>query len=152
MWATAPYLKLTHPYPTLRCNSCKSSTGARTIYGKCADGLLPVFCRKICCCFLQCIARSIMRREAKGFWSERSPLILRWTDILGKCSDILHKGDYFFLTSYLFSCTHAPSETGSTQKRNNLLPRVNRGIHYFPYFCSKHRLWVLVRTASSRRF
>ena len=23
---------------------------------------------------------------------------------------------------------------------------------YFSYFCSKHRLWVLVRTASSRRF
>ena len=23
-----------------------------------------------------------------------------------------------------------------------------RGIHYFFYFCSKHRLWVLVRTAS----
>ena len=29
---------------------------------------------------------------------------------------------------------------------------VYRGIHYFSYFCSKHRLWVLVRTASSRRF
>ena len=26
---------------------------------------------------------------------------------------------------------------------------VNRGIHYFSYFCSKHRLWVLVRTASA---
>ena len=26
------------------------------------------------------------------------------------------------------------------------------GIHYFSYFRSKHRLWVLVRTASSRRF
>ena len=25
---------------------------------------------------------------------------------------------------------------------------VYRGIHYFSYFCSKHRLWVLVRTAS----
>ena len=24
---------------------------------------------------------------------------------------------------------------------------VYRGIHYFSYFCSKHRLWVLVRTA-----
>ena len=23
---------------------------------------------------------------------------------------------------------------------------------YFSYFCSKHRLWVLVRTASTRRF
>ena len=29
---------------------------------------------------------------------------------------------------------------------------VYRGIHYFSYFCSKHRLWVLVRTASPRRF
>ena len=29
---------------------------------------------------------------------------------------------------------------------------VYRGIHYFSYFCSKHRLWVLVRTASSRQF
>ena len=29
---------------------------------------------------------------------------------------------------------------------------VCRGIHYFSYFCSKHRLWVLVWTASSRRF
>ena len=27
---------------------------------------------------------------------------------------------------------------------------VYRGIHYFSYFCSKHRLWVLVRTASPR--
>ena len=26
---------------------------------------------------------------------------------------------------------------------------VYRGIHYFSYFCSKPRLWVLVRTASS---
>ena len=25
---------------------------------------------------------------------------------------------------------------------------VYRGIHYFSYFCSKHKLWVLVRTAS----
>ena len=25
-------------------------------------------------------------------------------------------------------------------------------IWYFSYFCSKHRLWVLVKTASSRRF
>ena len=29
---------------------------------------------------------------------------------------------------------------------------VYRGIYSFSYFCSKHRLWVLVRTASSRRF
>ena len=29
---------------------------------------------------------------------------------------------------------------------------VYRGIHYFSIFCSKHRLWVLVRTASARRF
>ena len=28
---------------------------------------------------------------------------------------------------------------------------VYRGIHYFSYFCSK-TLWILVRTASSRRF
>ena len=27
-----------------------------------------------------------------------------------------------------------------------------RKIWYFSYFCSKHRLWVLVRTASPRRF
>ena len=25
---------------------------------------------------------------------------------------------------------------------------VNKGIHYFSNFCSKHRLWVLIRTAS----
>ena len=29
---------------------------------------------------------------------------------------------------------------------------VYRGIHHFSYFCSKHMLWVLVRTASARRF
>ena len=29
---------------------------------------------------------------------------------------------------------------------------IYRGIHYFSYFCSKHRLWVLVRTTSMRRF
>ena len=28
----------------------------------------------------------------------------------------------------------------------------DKNIWYFSYFCSKHRLWVLVRTASSRRF
>ena len=27
-----------------------------------------------------------------------------------------------------------------------------KNIWYFLYFCSKHRLWVLVRTASARRF
>ena len=30
----------------------------------------------------------------------------------------------------------------------NSKTRVYSGIHYFSYFCSKHRLWVLVRTAS----
>ena len=29
---------------------------------------------------------------------------------------------------------------------------VGIGIHYFPYFCSEHRLWVLVRTTSLRHF
>ena len=29
---------------------------------------------------------------------------------------------------------------------------VYRGMHYFSYFCSKHKFWVLVRTASTRRF
>ena len=29
---------------------------------------------------------------------------------------------------------------------------VYKGINSFSYFCSKHRLWVLVRTASPRRF
>ena len=29
---------------------------------------------------------------------------------------------------------------------------IYRGIHCFSYFCSKHRLWVLVRNASARRF
>ena len=29
---------------------------------------------------------------------------------------------------------------------------IYRGIHDFSYFCSKDRLWVLVRNASSRRF
>ena len=29
---------------------------------------------------------------------------------------------------------------------------VYRGIHYFIFFTPKHRLWVLVRTASLRRF
>ena len=47
MCYTAPYLKLTRPLPILRGNSCKRSTGARKIYGKCADGQLPVFYRKI---------------------------------------------------------------------------------------------------------
>ena len=28
----------------------------------------------------------------------------------------------------------------------------DKKILYFSYFCSKHRLWVLVRTASARRF
>ena len=37
MWATAPYLKLTYPYPILRGNSCKSSIEARKIYGKCTS-------------------------------------------------------------------------------------------------------------------
>ena len=26
------------------------------------------------------------------------------------------------------------------------------GVHYFSYFCSKHRVWVLIRTASARQF
>ena len=28
-------------------------------------------------------------------------------------------------------------------------PGVYRGMHHFSYFCSKHRLWVFVRTAST---
>ena len=28
----------------------------------------------------------------------------------------------------------------------------DKNLWYFSYFCSKHRLWVLVRTASARRF
>ena len=40
-------LKLTYPYPIIRSNSCKSSTGARIVYGKCAGSQLQVFYRKI---------------------------------------------------------------------------------------------------------
>ena len=29
---------------------------------------------------------------------------------------------------------------------------VYRGIHYFSYFCSKHRMWVFIRTPSARQF
>ena len=44
-WATAPYLKLTHPYPILHCH--KNSTGARYIYDKCTGNQVPVFYRNI---------------------------------------------------------------------------------------------------------
>ena len=30
--------------------------------------------------------------------------------------------------------------------------QMKKKLRYFPHFCSKHRLWVLVRTASVRRF
>ena len=43
MCATTPFLKLTHPYPILRGNSCESFTGPVKIYGKGAGSQLSVF-------------------------------------------------------------------------------------------------------------
>ena len=53
--AIVPYLKLTHPYPILRDNSCKTSAGARIIYHKMRWQPLARICRKIFWIFfLQC--------------------------------------------------------------------------------------------------
>ena len=43
MCSSAPYLKLTYPYPILRGNHYKSSTDPVKIYGKGAGSQLPVF-------------------------------------------------------------------------------------------------------------
>ena len=56
--------------------------------------------------------------------------------IYSKRKDIASLGDKLTITK---TCPFLYSKTG-----------VYRGIHYFSYFCSKHRLWVLVRTASPR--
>ena len=55
------------------------------------------------------------------------------------------KPNYIPITkTHLFKYT----ETFTTKKRKFS----DKKFWYFSYFCSKHRLWVLVRTASTRRF
>ena len=46
------------------------------------------------------------------------------------------------------TCLFKYTENFTTKNGNFLIKK----LWYFPYFCSKHRLWVLVRTASARRF
>ena len=46
------------------------------------------------------------------------------------------------------TCLFKYTENFSTKK----LKFSEKKFWYFSYFCSKHRLWVLVRTASTRRF
>ena len=43
-------------------------------------------------------------------------------------------------------CKYIENFTAKTRKCSG------KKLWYFSYFCSKHRLWVLVRTASARRF
>ena len=46
------------------------------------------------------------------------------------------------------TCLFKYTETFATKNRKFS----DKKFWYFSYFCSKHRLWVLVRTASTRRF
>ena len=74
------------------------------------------------------------------------PYWLYWWSLIGRkyCPfDSLWK-DVFITKTRLFKCTeNFPTKKWKFSDKNFL---------YFSYFCSKHRLWILIRTASTRRF
>ena len=86
------------------------------------------------------------------------------TKLLGKKKRSLRLQDFvMYVSVYNKQLTLAISNSSASRKHAYIILRpetshlysktgVYRGIHYFSYFCSKHRLWVLIRTASSRRF
>ena len=71
--------------------------------------------------------------------SERSLKVKEWHRVIYK-----YNPDSMVLRKHAYSNIQkiSPPKTEKFQTKN----------WYFSYFCSKHRLWVLVRTASSRRF
>ena len=57
--------------------------------------------------------------------------------------------DIFHISAQNIDCGYSlePPRRGGSKK-----VKIFREKCYFSYFCSKHRLWVLVRTASTKRF
>ena len=104
---------------------------------------------------------------------------LKEADIPGRFTNILVQRRQLLRLPVCFPAHQAPSEKASTLKGNTLIPKgavisfktlrkhaylnilkisppksesFQIEILIFSYFLSKHRLWVLVRTASPRRF
>ena len=73
----------------------------------------------------------------------------------GSCYDFLFK--YSEIRSYSFiMCSGCITKTRLFKYIENFISKnwkfSDKKLRYFSYFCTKHRLWVLVRTASPRRF
>ena len=68
-----------------------------------------------------------------------------WLDVQADLSLCWSHGSYCRITK---TCLFKYTEKITTKKWKFS----DKNFRYFSYFCSKHRLWVLVRTASPRRF
>ena len=88
-----------------------------------------------------------INRTAKNMKSpQRAAIVAQRPFFAGHCvlPKIVFNNIRFITKTRLFKYT----ENFTTKKWNFS----DTKFKYFSYFCSKHRLWVLVRTASSRRF
>ena len=76
----------------------------------------------------------------------------------GFLSTMIYTYVFHVLGALSLSCKPTHHENKSVQRTSPYTPLLNsktgayRGIHFFLIFAPKHRLWVLVRTASLRRF
>ena len=60
---------------------------------------------------------------------------------------------YYLYHQLLIGIKDAPKQSNfTTKKKTKKWKFWDKKIIFFSHFCSKHRLWVLVRTASPRRF
>ena len=120
-------------------------------------------------------------RHQRMIHYENTPIQIYWKFHLQKTENIqIINSDIFHISAQNVDCGYLlepPRWDGSNKysqslllsrnKKNNVYPCKPQYIEnftsknwkfsdnklwYFSYFCSKHRLWVLVRTASMRRF
>ena len=83
-----------------------------------------------------------------------NPIMVKSFTLLIKCTTVDRSADSMTTPSSICFRSLRKHAYSNTLK---ILPQKNdkssdKKFWYFSYFCSKHRLWVFVRTASSRRF
>ena len=93
---------------------------------------------------IQC--NSHMTRRILYFWSFHMKLMKDAEGSLQSFHTSKHWQHWCITKTCLFKYTEI-----LTTKKLKLLDKKKK-IWYFSYFCSKHRLWVLIRTASTRWF
>ena len=98
--------------------------------------------------------------DADPYWEPEASVL----DIIWFVSNIDTEWRFYFKSASCIDLVY-PSEYCSTPLRKHAYSNIykispkkknwkitDKKLWYFSYFCLKHRLWVLVRTASPRRF